>query len=276
MDASTRGATDDAAPANAGGLWIDTDNALGADRGNVDDGLALAAVLGSPARVLGISAVGGNVDAGSAYEATRALLARLPDRAAMPLLRDADAAAGIAALPAGSSLLALGPLTHVAAAARLDPGLPARCALRVVGTVTAPWRAPLRALRDLNLRRDPGAAREALALPWRRLLVFPLDVVRALRLGRDDLERLEREAGELGAWLARGAERWRRAQRWRQRGGRFRVSDVVAALEAVGELPAARFAGCRLAGFDAGAARERFHALVAAAGEDRCPGRPAP
>ena len=255
----------DSPPADASGLWIDTDNALGTDRGNVDDGLAIAAVLGSGARLLGISCVAGNTDAASALAATRALLARAPGAEAVPLVPSGEAAGRIAALPVGASLLALGPLTNVAAAARLDPELPSRCTLRLVGTVTAPLRFPLRALRDLNLRRDRAAAHAVLALEWRGLLVFPLDVVCALRLGADDLARLEREAGPLGAWLAGGAERWRREQRWRQRGGRFRVADVVAALDAVAELPAARFEAGRLVSFDAAAARERFHALVDAA-----------
>ena len=248
-----------------GGLWVDTDNALGADRGNVDDGLAIAAVLGAGARLLGISCVAGNTDAATAFATTRALLSWVPGAEAVPVAPAGDAAQRIAALPSESSLLALGPLTNVAAAARLDPELPSRVTLRVVGTVSAPSRFPLRALRDLNLRRDRAAAQAVLALAWRRLLVFPLDVVRALRLGADDLARLEREAGPLGAWLAGGAGRWRREQRWRQRGGRFRVSDVVAALDAVAELPAARFEAGRLVSFDAAAARERFHALVDAA-----------
>jgi inosine-uridine nucleoside N-ribohydrolase len=253
-------------PVSEAGLWIDTDNALGAARGNVDDGLAIAAALGSEARMLGISCGSGNTDAGTALRVTRELLGRLPSEqtSGLPLLPAADAARSIAALPAGASLLALGPLTHVAAAARLDPTLPARCTLRVVTTVGAPWRAPLLALRDRNRRADPEAARTVLALPWRRLLVFPLDVVRRFRLGADDLARLEREAGELGAWLASGAERWRRQQRWRRPGGRFRVSDVVAALDTVGELPGARFAAGRLVAFDAEAARQRFHALIVA------------
>ena len=252
-------------PGHEAGLWIDTDDALGADRGNVDDGLAIAALLGSGARVLGISCVAGNTDAVSVFAAARALLDRVPD-AAVPLVPAHEAAARLATLPEGASLLALGPLTNVAAATRLDPTLPARCALRVVATLEAPWRSPLRALRDLNVRRDRGAARSVLALSWRRLLVFPLDVVRSLRLGPDDLARLRRDAGPLGAWLAHGAERWRREQRWRQPGGRFRVSDVVAALDAAGELPGARYAGGRLVAFDAAAARERFHELVVAAG----------
>ena len=222
-------------------------------------------MLGSGARLLGISSVAGNTDAATAFATTRALLSRIPGAEAVAVVPAGEAAERIAALPSGSSLLALGPLTNLAAAARLDPELPSRVTLRLVGTVSAPSRFPLRALRDLNLRRDRAAAHALLALAWRRLLVFPLDVVRALRLGADDLARLEREAGPLGAWLAGGAGRWRREQRWRQRGGRFRVSDVVAALDAVNELPGARFEGGRLVGFDAATARERFHVLVAAA-----------
>src|SRR5688500_19462844 len=88
----------DAPPADAAGLWIDTDNALGADRGNVDDGLAIAALLGSRARVIGISCVAGNTDAASVVAATRALLQRIP-RASGGRLLAADEAAARPATP---------------------------------------------------------------------------------------------------------------------------------------------------------------------------------
>jgi inosine-uridine nucleoside N-ribohydrolase len=269
-DGTTRAPGDrDAAASRGTPVWIDTDVALGASSGDVDDGLAVAAVLAAPGPVLGISVVDGNVDAGTALAAATALRDLFPRRTGVPVVSREAAPARLAELPEGTSLLALGPLSNVAAAARLDPGLPRRCTLRFVGTVARPWRAPWLALSDRNLISDRRAARETLEHPWRLRLVFPLDVVRALQIGRGDLDRLAGSAGELGAYLARGSERWLRRARWRHLAARFPPWDLVAALDAIGELPAARFAAGRLAAFDAGAARERFHVLILRAGRER-------
>jgi purine nucleosidase len=248
-------------------LWIDTDVALGAPRGDVDDGLAVAAVVrasqapGCRWTLAGVSAVGGNTDAATAAACARALLAALG--ASVPVFEQAQAAAALAALPTGASLVALGPLTNVAAALGMDPTLTARIDVRVVGSVLRPWRHPVYRLSDLNLRRDRPAARTVLAAPLRRR-VFPLDVVQALRIGEADLARLD-VSGAAGAYIARHSRRWLRRSRWRNLGRGFPAWDLVPALDAVDHLPEARFADDRLVGFDAGAARERFLGLCGAA-----------
>src|SRR5262245_17106522 len=125
-------------------LWIDTDNALGADSGDVDDGLALAALLRAAHRgdvsIAGISVVDGNTDAATAARCTRALV----DRAdiTVPVIEAAEAPAAIAALPPGTSLLSLGPLTNICAALRLNPRCSQHLELRMVGAVRAGWRYP--------------------------------------------------------------------------------------------------------------------------------------
>jgi purine nucleosidase len=245
-------------------LWIDTDLALGAPRGDVDDAFALAAVVragGGTAdwSLAGVSAVAGNTDAATAARCARALLAALD--AAVPVIEQAQAAAALAALPTGASLVALGPLTNVAAALSLDPSLPARIDLRVVGGVRHPWRHPVYALSDLNLRRDRAAARAVLAAPLERRL-FPLDVVQALRVQPEDLERLA-SLEPAGAYVAHHSLRWARRSRVRNLGRGFPAWDLVAALDAVGRLPGARFEGGRLASFDAAAAKDAFFGLFA-------------
>src|SRR5437773_7361839 len=59
-------------------IWVDTDVALGAPRGDVDDGFALAAVALADregAAVLeGVSVVSGNTQGTTAFQAARALL----------------------------------------------------------------------------------------------------------------------------------------------------------------------------------------------------------
>ncbi len=255
-------------------IWIDTDIALGAPRGDVDDGFAVAAVVRAAQApdgewtLAGVSAVGGNTDPATAAGCARALLAVLG--ASVPVVAQGAAAAALAGLPTGASVLALGPLGNVAAALALDPTLPARIELRVVGGVLSPWRHPVYRLSDLNLRRDRAAARSVLAAPLRRRL-FPLDVVQALRIGAPDLRRLS-AAGPAGEYLARHSQRWLRRSRLRNLGRGFPAWDLVPALDTVGHLPQACFAGDRLAGFDAAGARERFLALLEGRPELPSPG----
>ncbi len=103
-------------------IWVDTDIALGARSGDVDDAFALAAVVRSPAlRLVGVSSVFGNTSSATAARCAERLLAVAGSN--VPVVEGAARAGGssaaaeaIARLPAGTWLLALGPLTNVAAA----------------------------------------------------------------------------------------------------------------------------------------------------------------
>jgi len=241
-------------------LWVDTDLALGAARGDVDDGFALAAVVLAGAEILGVSAVSGNTDAATAYGCARDLLDVLG--AGCPVVPEADAPAALAALPAGASVLAIGPPGNLLRAAALDPGWPARVEVRVVGRVRSRLRHPLLPLFDLNL--GGREARRLWSAPFSRLSVFPLDVVRRLRLDGRDLERL-RGLGPAGEYLARHSRRWLARAPLRYLARSFPAWDLVAALDAVGRLPGARFdrrlGRSGLAGFDVAGARAAFFAL---------------
>lgn len=258
-------------------IWIDTDLALGAAHGDVDDGFALAAVLRAARRapqrfrVLGVSAVAGNTDAGTALGCIQRLIAAA-GCADLPVRAAADAPAAIAALPAGASVLALGPLTNIAAALALDPALARRIELRTVGGVLDAWRHPLLRFYCLNFRTDPGAARRVVAAPFApphgRRRGFPLDVVKRLAFGRTELERIA-ATGPLGDYLSRHSWRWLRQSSWRYASSRFAVWDLVAALDAVQALAAPRHDrdGARLVSFDAAASFERFVELLEEAAE---------
>src|SRR6516165_6077847 len=99
-------------------VWVDTDVALGAPRGDVDDGFALAALLAAHRRgqvdLLGISTVFGNATAALSGKCARELVNRAG--AGVTVLsgaeeagRETAAAEAIAVLPAGVELLCLGP-----------------------------------------------------------------------------------------------------------------------------------------------------------------------
>jgi inosine-uridine nucleoside N-ribohydrolase len=215
---------------------VDTDVALGAARGDVDDGFALAALLcahrAGSARVLGISTVSGNTSAARAEECA----ARLCEAAGVKvaLARDAEAAERLAVLPEGTDLLALGPLTNIARACRLDPRLPDRISLRAVGgNLSSRGFLPPLWPYEFNMARDPSAAREVFRGAWKGLLLFPLDVVRRVRADEQRLESLAR-LSSLGAYLARGSLRWLvRARRFRESAS-FPVWDLPAALDTLG------------------------------------------
>lgn len=247
-------------------IWVDTDIALGAARGDVDDGFALAAVARAirhdPVRwrLAGVSAVAGNADAITAQRCARELL--LECGIDYHPLAGLAAAEAIASLPDDASLLALGPLTNVAHALRLDPHLPRRVELRVVATVRDRRRHPLLGFFCLNFRRDPQAARDVMRARFSNLRIFPLDVISRLRVGRRQLDQLATHP-PLGAYLARHSRRWLRQAPWRYATLRFPAWDLVAALEALDALPGARFDGSFLTSFDPRAAWEAFAGLIA-------------
>jgi inosine-uridine nucleoside N-ribohydrolase len=246
----------------AGGspLWVDTDIALGSARGDVDDGFALAAIaLAAGSRLLGVSAVSGNTDGTTAHTCADRLLRMAGIDC--PRVTEGDAPAELARLPPGTSVLAIGPPSNLLRAAEIDPGLPRRIEVRVVGRVRNPIRNPLLPLCDLNFRSR--SARPFWRLTFRELRVFPLDVVRRLRFDAADLARLESTA--VGAYLAQHSRRWltRARRRFLQRS--FPVWDLVPALDAVGRLPGAVFEGnpgAALAEFDVAAARDAFFRLL--------------
>lgn len=226
-------------------IWVDTDVALGAAAGDVDDGFAVAALFAAARtgaiELLGISTVSGNARAAEAAACVHALAS-----AAASVVRivpgwdapggAAEAAAAIASLPEGCQLLALGPLSNVAAAVAADPALPGRTSLSVVGgNLSSRGFLPPLWPHEFNLARDRLASLVALGARWRRLVLYPLDVVRRVRCSRSRLAEIF-SYGAPGAHLAIESERWLRRAQWRHRDAAFPVWDLPAALVATGAL----------------------------------------
>jgi inosine-uridine nucleoside N-ribohydrolase len=274
-------------------IWVDTDIALGASHGDVDDGFALAALAAAhrqgSVELVGVSTVFGNATAAISEMCARELLRRTG--ADVPVVRGAER--GGDSTPAAEriveasenniEIVALGPLTNLTAACRRDAGLPGRTTLRAVGgNLSSRGFLPPLWPFEFNLARDRKGARFALSLPWRRLTLFPLDVVRRLAVGAEELNELE-QASDLGKYLAAHSRRWLRRARWRHLGRRFPLWDLPAALDAARLLDSAieprRLApGARrllaqsrplacLARFDPSTAWEKFLGLVRNAAE---------
>jgi purine nucleosidase len=222
--------------------WIDTDIALGSSSGDVDDGWAIATLLRAVAqdqskKIYGISVCGGNTNTGIAYGCAAALLDAMQLRS-IPLLHSEDAARAMVAVPDDCTILALGPLTNVAAALTIEPGFGARTRLCVVGGVIDPrrWR---RRLSDLNMRRNRAAAALVLGT-FQHIRHYPLDVIDRLRLAPPRMARIA-ALGELGTYLAKHSVRWMRRARFSHGRSAFPVWDMVATLDATGHLAGARF-----------------------------------
>lgn len=216
-------------------LLIDTDNALGSRSGDVDDGLAIAALLRSGLHVTALSSVGGNSREPEADRNNRALggLCGFPG----PYLRGVQAAEAEERVDgrldlwssAPQRVLALGPLTNVAAvlAALGRQGLRPSVSevVLVGGNISSLGRFPPLWPHEFNLTKDREAARAVFAsnLP---LTIVPLDVARRLRVGEPELARLE---GALGRYIRQHSIRWLRRSRRLHGPGGFAAFDLLAA-----------------------------------------------
>lgn len=227
-------------------VWVDTDLALGAPwrhGGDVDDGYALAALLCAPnIDLVGVSTVFGNTDHPTAWRCAQDLLAAAGSTltvvpGASGPSQDSPAAEAISGLTEGVAIVALGPLTNVARAARRDPSLASRCSLRLVGGNLssrgrfAPWW-PF----EFNLAKDPAAAVACFEHPFARR-VAPIDVCRQLVIGPAELRALA-GASSLGETLVRGSTRWRAYAPLRYQSLAFPLWDLVPALDVIGSLGA--------------------------------------
>lgn len=218
-------------------LWFDTDP-------GVDDALAMALIATrSEFEWVGLSTVFGNASLAQTTANALRLLAGLgrPDvavhaGAAAPLLgsprfaaavhggdglgglagqlpaagREPEALAAAEAIVrasrehAGLQLVAVGPLTNIALALRLDAGLAARVGgLTVMGGAFGQQgqSGNVTPAAEANVHNDARAAAEVFAAPWSRLRVVGLDATHCVRLKPAQLAGLREQGGPLAQWL---------------------------------------------------------------------------
>lgn len=195
----------------------------------IDDALALAYLLRVGVEIAAIGVVAGNVEVMVAAENTKRFIA-LAGRQDIPIsvgrndpitgtfwggapaIHGSDGIGGVQLqptdvaydpLPAPMRLvdlahryrtrlrvIALGPLTNLAAAMEYEPAIP-----RMVGTITVmggAFRAPGNVTRhaEANIYADPHAAARVLEAPWRDLLLVPLDITSQHRLSANEIKQL--------------------------------------------------------------------------------------
>ncbi len=186
---------------------VDTDLALGVPGEKVDDGVALALALASPELdVTLVTTVAGNVDRLTATSRTARLLDRL-GRSDLPVVTGGGPAGGAAARAildrvltdaGGVTILALGPLTTVAAA--LAAAGPALADVREVVAMGGRFSRAASEPAEFNTRTDPWAARSVVQSGV-RLRFVGQDVTARVALQAADLERLD-GGGAAGRYLA--------------------------------------------------------------------------
>jgi purine nucleosidase len=239
-------------------IWVDTDAACGtAPRADPDDCLALLLLAGaSQSQWAGISTVFGNAALDITDRTTRQLVAALsalqpmpavhagaaqPSPAVDPVERPAARALREALQQGRLTIVALGPLTNVAAALQGRPDLQQRVERLVAVMGRRPGHlfhpsegAPGAMLlghgpvfRDLNVVSDPHAAAAVVRMSMPLVLV-PYDAARHVELTAADLARL-RSRGGAPAWVAERATGW--LDYWRDDIGRsgFYPFDLLAA-----------------------------------------------
>lgn len=210
-------------------IYIDSDNAMGSPLGDVDDGYAIAALLRSRQRVVGLGSVFGNTEERRAIENNRRLAALCGWTG--PLLRgaqragdtDTEAARFIETLPSSARLALLGPVTNAVRA--IGAGRTFAEIIVVGSNLTSHGRWPPVWPHEFNLTLDRSSSRAVFesGLP---LTIFPLDMVAKLKVTRADVEQL---AGEVGGVIRKQSKRWfLRVLVVKQALG-FRVADLIAA-----------------------------------------------
>ena len=205
------------------GWIVDCDPTLGVRGRDVDDALAIYALLGAGVDVAALTTVYGNAD----LDTTTRVATELGARWSIPVFRGAAATGA----PGGAAVdrlvahrgpvLGLGPCTNLAAA--LARGASWSALVLLGGTRRRGPNVRYLHLTELNFALDTAAAASALRRATR---VIPMEVCRTVVYTRANLVGLP-------AWMVDACESWLRLAPWLTGTGGFHPWDVIAALAAV-------------------------------------------
>ncbi len=196
-------------------IILDTDLAMGAPGADIDDGFALALALADPGIVVDlVTTVGGNSDVVTSTRLTHDLL-RLLGREDVRVVQGAPAestaaeeiARRVLAEPGELTVVAIGPLTNVARALAMDPGVAG--AVREVVAMGGVYLEQTNVAAmpgEYNFWCDPDAAQAVMesGVPLR---LVGLDVTRRVRLTRADATAISR-LGAFGKLAGEATHGW--------------------------------------------------------------------
>jgi len=213
-------------------VFVDSDNALGARAGDIDDGIALAVLLSSGVEVEALASVFGNASAADAHDNNLRLAALCGFSG--PCLAGAgapdaplSAAARALARSADRTILALGPLTNVAQALDEQSGFErsVRELVCLGSNRVSRGRWPPIWPFEFNFTKDRAALCRVLEaeLP---VTIVPLDQAVRMRVRYSDLKPI---SGALGEYIRAHARRWFVRARWLKGQSTVPVWDLVAA-----------------------------------------------
>lgn len=213
-------------------IFVDSDNAMGSSRGDVDDAFALAALLRSGLPIAGLASVFGNASEEQASKNNR----RIADltgfqgpfpRGARAAGNDRTEASGLLANDSRiRSVAALGPLTNLAAAVRTGAGANWSEVVVVGFDSESKGNFPPLWPHEFNMTADLESTRIVIDSPL-PLTIVPLNHSRRLRITRKDLAAI---SGDLGTFLTKESNRWFWRCHLLKLSASFAVYDLAAAM----------------------------------------------
>lgn len=213
-------------------IFVDSDNAMGAPRGNVDDGFALAALLSSDLPIAALASTFGNTSEARAAENNRRVASLcsfdgpLPRGAENRQATSSEASELLNRHDGIRTILSLGPLTNVAQAITRGTGSEWKEIVVVGFNSTSRGTLPPWWPHEFNITADLPAARTVIesGVP---LTIMPLDVAARLRLTRKDLASID---GAVGEHLRAHSNRWFWRCHMLKISASFAVTDLAAAM----------------------------------------------
>lgn len=205
-------------------VWIDTDPAVTAGNGEVDDAFALVQALRAPElNIIGISAVFGNTGIDHTYAMAQQIVMHA-GRGDVPVFRgcgiegdrnanEATQALTLALEEGPLTILALGPLTTIAAT--LGQPDVKHCNVQEIvfvggrreGVEFRATPTQKKPFGDMNFECDAAAASELLALGM-PISLAGWEVCAKMWLTPADLDRLRDQGDSCAEWLAQSARAW--------------------------------------------------------------------
>ncbi len=191
-------------------IWVDTDNALGSPIGDIDDAIAITALLKTNVNIQAVSNVFGNTFQNLSFKNTKVLLSKLNYQG--PHYSGADtwwttesqASRALAKIENPITLVALGPLTNLANALKENPALKPKIKCLIFVGLNYERRLPNWRVFDFNVFKDKPSVDYVLNLGIPTIIV-PCNVARGIRMRLHDLDNIR---GEVGSYLRSHSLRW--------------------------------------------------------------------